>query len=170
MNCGHSRGETTACYLRANRANDVVAVDRWIWLKHPHETQPVRILFALLSQGKGAIEALSESALQKFIIRQVKMLDDVVKGRSKRAGTSAAPEKVGEQDDDEDDDESSAERFVPKVQNPLYLLAYGCLLMLSKSWQSAISSFAVLSYFSSLTSMAAQSTCFERTIWLRVNP
>ncbi|KAI5479718.1 transcription factor TFIIIC complex subunit Sfc4 [Pseudohyphozyma bogoriensis] len=125
-----------ACYVQANNSTEALNVARWVWLRHQFETHPLRLVWAVLSQGSGPVDALAESALQKFVVRQMRQLDDATKGKVQGAGK----DKDADEDDEEEEEgeEGSESRFKPTQRNPVYFASYGQLLMISRSWQSAI--------------------------------
>lgn len=94
---------------------------------------------------------MRESTLQKFVIRQLKQIDDIVRGAETKLSRgmvvlvdNKGKEKEEDGDGAVDDDEASVgspelNKFTPTKMNPVYLFAYGAMLMVTGSFQSAIS-------------------------------
>lgn len=169
----HSDDCSTACYLYVKDFSSVVTIGRWIWLRYQYQTDPMRLLQAMLGGSANAINAWNNSALQKFAIRQVKDIEQIADGaettvtnkgnlalvenlvgKSKKKASPKKKKKASRDEDDEeeeedsDDDDGGAERdllehglvkkFKPTTVNPIYLVAYGTILMTSMSYKSAI--------------------------------
>lgn len=83
------------------------------------------------------------------MIRQLRSIDSIVRGAEARLAKNGSivlvgEEKSAEKDEEAEDGASDAagkleERFLPKVESPVYNLAYGQMLMVSRSYTSAIS-------------------------------
>lgn len=161
---------TPALYIYAGQPKAAVVVLRWVWLRYQFQTQPLRLLHTLLSRGLGAVDACNQSNLQKFFIRQLKQVDGVVEGKG--AVGDEKDEDAG--DGDEEDEENTGENvFKPTVSNPVYLLAYGHLLLVARSFQSSISTPALFwprfRFRGPHSSLTLQYTCFALTSWLRTS-
>ncbi|GAA5921558.1 hypothetical protein JCM1841_000569 [Sporobolomyces salmonicolor] len=70
-----------ACYYHAGKHNEIVAELRWWLLNYPYQTEPIRLVLALLSQGQNAANAFNDGRLQKFLIRQLKAIQAHSGGR-----------------------------------------------------------------------------------------
>lgn len=109
----------------------------------------MRVLYSFIPSGANAVEAFNASPLQKFMIRQLRSIDSIVRGSETRLAQNGSIVLVGDKDagdkDDEGEDGASEaagkleERFLPKVESPVYNMAYGQMLMVSRSYTSAIS-------------------------------
>lgn len=114
------------------------------------------MLFALVPSGTVAIEAFNSTTLQKFLNRQLRIIDAIARGAPTRVsqgtivlvneptGNKADNDEVLEDDNGGHDDEtglgsSSEGPFLPTKSNPVHNLAYGQLLAISRSYGSAIS-------------------------------
>lgn len=135
---------------------------RFFLLRRQHETEPLRLLLALLAKYQAGTEAFNDPNLQKFFFRQTKTLHQAAKEHSgdgdARGGSPTAVRKGKEravEDEDDDDaggaveDEEGArpvgERFKPTKISPVYLASYGLMMLASQSYQPAISAFLLLS-------------------------
>ncbi|GAA5924202.1 transcription factor TFIIIC subunit TFC4 [Sporobolomyces koalae] len=162
-----------ACYYHAARYDQVVAELRWWQNTYPYQSEPIRLMFALLSQGHAVTVALNEHKLQKFLIRQIKSIGQHADGtsgkeqslasgvnpRSSRVSTSpvatrqprnsgATPAAGDDEVDDGDEageDEEGGEgtttrtsSWKPTAHSPVFLAAYGFMLINSQSYQPAI--------------------------------
>lgn len=145
-----------------------------IALRYQFRTDLLRLLQALIPSGLSSIDAFNSSTLQKFSIRQLKAIDHIVAKKEIKIGrtgmitivTDKAKDKEEKEEEEAEADaivSTGEDRFLPTKPNPLYLLAYGTMLMASRSYQSAIGAFlSSRSLPASLTS-CAQSTSSERT-------
>ncbi|GAA5886248.1 hypothetical protein JCM5296_003537 [Sporobolomyces johnsonii] len=70
-----------ACYHHAGKHSEIVAELRWWLLNYPYQTEPIRLVLALLSQGQNAANAFNDARLQKFLIRQLKAIQAHSGGR-----------------------------------------------------------------------------------------
>lgn len=82
------------------------------------------------------------------MVRQLRSVDSIARGSEARLAKNGAIVLAGEKDADKDDEVDDGasdaadkldERFLPKVESPVYNMAYGQMLMVSKSFTSAIS-------------------------------
>lgn len=184
----------TACYLHVKDYGNVVMIGRWIWLRYQYQTDPVRLLQAMLGGSVNAVNAWNNSALQKFTIRQIKdialiadgaettvtnkgnlaLTDKLIgKKKSTKGKKKASRDDDGEEGDGSDEDEGEADgdmqehglvkRFRPSVMNPIYLIAYGTILMTSMSYKSAIGESQLVDSLLSILILLRQSICFELT-------
>ena len=128
-----------------------------IALRYQFTTNSLRLLQALIPSGLSAIDAFNSSTLQKFSIRQLKAIEHIARGREVKIGRTGMVSIVDDKNKDKEDKEEEEEeeedavegansdireeRFLPTKPNPLYLLAYGTMLMASRSYQSAIGTF-----------------------------
>ncbi|GJN87835.1 hypothetical protein Rhopal_000790-T1 [Rhodotorula paludigena] len=143
------------CYLHANMLSQAQKELRFFLLRRQHETEPLRLLLALLAKYQAGTEAFNDPNLQKFFFRQTKTLHQAAKEHSgdgdARGGSPAALRKGKEravEDEDDDDaggaveDEEGArpvgERFKPTKISPVYLASYGLMMLASQSYQPAI--------------------------------
>lgn len=171
-NQAHFSHPCLACYVHVEKYREVVQIARGISLHYQSHPDGLRLIQALVPSGAGSIEAFNGNELQKFSIRQLKLIEAVAKGKETKINKSGSRMIVGDAEDIDKDDEEGAEedqrvneanRFTPTMSNPMFLLSYAAMLMTSRSYQSAISA---LFYFSrrvgSLTELSfLQSTCFE---------
>ncbi|GAA6000915.1 hypothetical protein JCM10207_004717 [Rhodosporidiobolus poonsookiae] len=148
-----------ACYVHAGMHNQILDECRWFQNAYALQTEPLRLLLALLASSQSATAAYNEARFQKFFTRQLRMIYNsaVGGGDGKAAGTGEAPsspaearkssavqgkgkavepdDEVGDGDGDFDPDAST---WRPTQLSPLYLTVYGCLLNVSQSHQGAI--------------------------------
>ncbi|KAK4700486.1 general transcription factor 3C polypeptide 3 (transcription factor C subunit 4), partial [Phenoliferia sp. Uapishka_3] len=136
-----------ACCLHAGRHDEAVTILRWVWLRYHIQTHPLRLIQSLLSQGIGSIQAFNSSNFQKYIFRQLHHVDDLVAGReindSKKGPRRDRRESTENHEDDVEEEEdmpapTTMAKFKPTVTNPIFILTYGTMLLLSRSFQSAI--------------------------------
>ena len=122
------------------------------------------MLYALLPGGTASLEAFNSNTLQKFLIRQLRIIDAIARGaptKVTQSGTIVLDTDAADHghnkdlDDDGAEDEDAAEpgpragtgagqqlsdkSFLPTKCNPVHNLAYGQLLTVSRSYGSAIS-------------------------------
>ena len=110
---------------------DVVSEElRKIILKQTLQTDPLRLLAACLLNNNASANTLSSANLQKFILRQIKMLDKRV------VDVKAGREESRQPDSDEDEEEFLS--FKPTKTNPHFFSFYGQGLLASKSYQPSI--------------------------------
>lgn len=151
-----------ACYLRANKYDQLVTEFRYFMLGHQGETEPLRLFLAILSHGQRAMEAFNHPRFLKFAIRQLKLVEHAVLGSAGDPGKSrqrsaSSPivdrmrkgkERPQDQDPREDaadaDEEAEAmlERgtaFKPTKLSPVWMAMYGMMLNVAQSPQPAIS-------------------------------
>lgn len=108
----------------------------------------MRLIQALLPQGVGSVDAFNQGNFQKFTSRQIRMCDDAIAGKGPTSRRGKAVEHEQDDDDDAEDDatpvpQGNAGLTVTKP-NPLMFVHYGIMLLLSRSYQSAISEPAAL--------------------------
>ncbi|GAA6008607.1 hypothetical protein JCM11491_003366 [Sporobolomyces phaffii] len=156
-----------ACFHYAGRYEHVVSELRWWQNAYPLQTEPVRLMLSLLSQGHDAAIAFNESRLQKFLIRQVKEIVRLGGGQDRRPENSGTPVPSASQTrsspvatrqpgktnaaaDEEEDGEADEEEgnvgagptrasgWKPTALSPVFFSVYGFMLMNSQSFQSAI--------------------------------
>lgn len=142
----------TACYAYTKNHAGLVDVARWIQRQYQFQAEGLRLLYAFLPSGSGAVEAFNNGPLQKFTIRQLRIIDAIVRGAPVRLALNGSvvlekdKDKQGaEKDDDEEEGVTSGgtgkleDKFLPKKESPAYNLGYGQMLMVSRSYASAIS-------------------------------
>jgi general transcription factor 3C polypeptide 3 (transcription factor C subunit 4) len=112
--------------------------------QRPLENAPIRVFQAAFASGFAAMNTFSNSHMQKFVLRQLRAADNVVRKRD--------PSKDNRLGDAVDEDEQSAEeeggeeqpvgsmtsKFVPTKPNPILYALYGQMLLASKSYLSAL--------------------------------
>ena len=87
-----------ACFHYAGKFEHVVSELRWWQNTYPFQTEPVRLLLSLLSQGHDAAIAFNEHRLQKFLIRQLKEIGRHSGGKTgKEDGNGSTPAPSGTQ-------------------------------------------------------------------------
>ncbi|GAA5845725.1 hypothetical protein JCM5353_001690 [Sporobolomyces roseus] len=87
-----------ACFHYAGKFEHVVSELRWWQNTYPFQTEPVRLLLSLLSQGHDAAVAFNEHRLQKFLIRQMKEIGRHSGGKTgKEDGIGSTPGPSGTQ-------------------------------------------------------------------------
>lgn len=188
---------SAACFSYIKNYNEVIHIARWVQLRYQFQTQGLRLLLALVPGGSWAIEAFNSNPLQKFLIRQLRIIDAIARGAptkvafggtivlaGEHAGNKEDEDEAGEGDGvaNNDVDDAAADdaalpsenRFLPTKCNPVYNLAYGQLLTVSRSYGSAISECSKQQFQDSRpdpTSLSprVQSTCSERTSSRRSN-
>lgn len=112
---------------------DIVSEElRKIILKQALQTDPLRLLAACLLLNNASANTLSSANLQKFILRQIKLLDKRVVDVRAGRGESHQPEE------NEDEDEEEFLSFKPSKMNPHFFSFYGSGLLASKSYQPSI--------------------------------
>ncbi|GAA5997999.1 hypothetical protein JCM5350_002855 [Sporobolomyces pararoseus] len=151
-----------ACFHFAGRYEHVVSELRWWQNTYPLQTEPVRLLLSLLSQGHDAAVAFNEHRLQKFLIRQLKEIGRLTGNKTGKEDPSPADSRgIGSspvasrqprssmvvEDDEEGEGEveeeegavsSRASTWKPTVLSPVFYALYGFILMNSQSFQTAI--------------------------------
>ncbi|SGZ05942.1 BQ5605_C031g10903 [Microbotryum silenes-dioicae] len=135
-------------YLR--NYDEVVMIARRISLRRQYQSEPLRLLHALLPGGVAAVEAFNSTRLAKYLMRQLMMLERISRGAEVRVGANGAIliKSLGVDKDMDGDDEDedgvgaggheSLPSFVPTVPNPWYNYVYSCMLETSRSYQSAL--------------------------------
>lgn len=89
---------STACFHYAGKFEHVVSELRWWQNTYPFQTEPVRLLLSLLSQGHDAAVAFNEHRLQKFLIRQMKEIGRHSGGKTRKEdGIGSTPGPSGTQ-------------------------------------------------------------------------
>ncbi|GAA5929194.1 hypothetical protein JCM10213_005007 [Rhodosporidiobolus nylandii] len=151
-----------ACYHHAGMHVQLVREYRWFLLSYQHQSEPLRLLQSLISQGQTSVEAFNDNRLQKFFIRQLKQIhghstgaggggsakgqgraSSPIVGRKSAGGARGkAAEDGGGSDEDEGDEDDGpapvASSFVPTKLSPLFFAVYGSMLNVSQSHQGAI--------------------------------
>ena len=162
-----------ACYVRVSDYQGVITIARSIWQRYQFQTDPLRLLQALVPGGFNAIKASHLNTLQKYSIRQINTVNRIVNGevvkvkqlqpaiKAKITKAKTPKKKVVLEDDDQemdhedeedgdcgDDDEaveeSRIDAFKPTKLNPVYIISHSCMLLSSKSYSPAISTFSCL--------------------------
>lgn len=159
-----------ACYVRVADYLGMIAVARSIWQRYQFQTDPLRLLHALVPGGLAAVEASHLNTLQKYSIRQINMLAAIVdkeemkktpKKKAKARTPTRSPikrsvKKVVNPDDDdgevepvEDDgedeepqEEQRPDSFKPTQINPVYIISHACMLLTSNSYSAAICTYS----------------------------
>ncbi|TRM61397.1 hypothetical protein BD626DRAFT_434670 [Schizophyllum amplum] len=139
------------CAIAAKRYDTVVEQTRKIIYVHQFNTEPIRLLLAALSSGMRPTDAFIRSTLQKFFFREMKLRDaavnapDQVRWVPNRRWTYAGAAGKGAEEDEEDKDADGKDGAgvkdrpaLPKVYNPVNMIAYGMTCVAAKSYQSAL--------------------------------
>ncbi|ORY54996.1 hypothetical protein BCR35DRAFT_284512 [Leucosporidium creatinivorum] len=141
-----------SCYAYTKNYVGLVEVARWIQRQYQYQTDGLRLLYAFLPGGSAAVEAFNNGPLQKFTIRQLRTIDAIVRGAPVKLAVNGSivlmDEKQGAGADKEEEGEEGAtttggtgrleDKFLPKKASPAYNLGYGQMLMVSRSYASAI--------------------------------
>ncbi|GAA5826171.1 hypothetical protein JCM11251_007193 [Rhodosporidiobolus azoricus] len=157
-----------ACYLYAGMHTEALKEYRWLFLAHPNQTEPLRLLCGVVSQGQAAVEAWNNMPLQKYVLRVLKSIHGQafaaggVEGEGGDTSRSTSPVAVrkgpagmqargnggaggviaaGESDQEEleeGDEPVSQSSFKATKLSPLWYTFYGNMLNISQSHQIAI--------------------------------
>ncbi|GAA6030008.1 hypothetical protein JCM8097_009212 [Rhodosporidiobolus ruineniae] len=157
-----------ACYQHAGMHVQLVNEYRWFLRAYPLQSEPLRLLLALISQHATSIEAFNDVKLQKFFIRQMKQIQQQVapsgekpSGSGGAGGTASSPAAArksasgavkgkkkaaedgaesdeGDEGEDGEGFDGATSSFKPTKLSPLFLTIYGCMLNVSQSHQGAI--------------------------------
>jgi len=136
-----------SCYLHVNDLPSAVTLGRTIMLQHQFQADALRLLQALMPAGQASVEMWNMSTLQKFTIRQLKLIDHVAAGKPHKVGRNGLIVLSSANDKDEDGGEElegalrgRAEGiWKPTRPSACYQMAYAAMLLTSRSFQSAIS-------------------------------
>ncbi|KAM0750023.1 TPR-like protein [Meredithblackwellia eburnea MCA 4105] len=135
-----------SCFLHAGKTEEALVQLRAIWIRHQLQSQPLRLVYGIFSSGKQANDALTGANFQKFLTRQLRQIDDFVRGveGKKTAGVGReGSEQAADEDEMEEENRETGEgetgsSFKPTRFNPLFYVTYGVTLLMSRSYQSAI--------------------------------
>lgn len=145
---------STAVALYHRNFNLAVDEVRKFLLAYSYQNAPLRLMQAITPHGIVACQVASGSNHQKFIMRQMKLIDGFAAKQEALAG--AAPRQRDGDDGDGDGDGEEGEEpvepepthaaapttagdFEPTKRNPAYLEQYGMLMAGSRSFQASIS-------------------------------
>lgn len=129
---------------------------RWVQRRYQFQTDGLRLLLAFLPSSLNAVEAFNASPLQKFMVRNMRSIDRIARGAeiklAKNGSVVLVEGEKGEKEDEEGEGGGGGEgggasaatakledKFLPTVENPAFDLTYGQMLMVSRSYGSAIS-------------------------------
>ncbi|GAA5850743.1 hypothetical protein JCM8547_009077 [Rhodosporidiobolus lusitaniae] len=82
-------------YHHANLTTPLVAELRYFLRTYPSQTEPLRLLLSLLSQGTAAVEGLNDTRLQKYFSRQLGMINRDAVGSTGTSGGGATSSQGG---------------------------------------------------------------------------
>ena len=137
--------------------------------QHQFNNEPLRILMASLASGLKVTDSFITSTLQKHLFREMKLSDTAVKNpdilkwiplnkRYAPTGQGKSTDPDEGDDDAEDNDRGSLEnestahdKFkrpeIPTKENPVIVTIYGQICIAAKSYQSAICTCLIITYF-----------------------
>ncbi|KAJ6622252.1 hypothetical protein B0H10DRAFT_2014932 [Mycena sp. CBHHK59/15] len=141
------------CASTAGRYPFVVEQSRKIVMGHQFHNEPLRIMIAALGSGLHPTDAFLSTTLQKYIFREMKLLDAAANDPDilvwSQTGKRFSLNAVA--DDTEEDDGDAAARplsrkkvqrpqlpDIAKNNNPVVVALYGQMCLVTKSFQSAI--------------------------------
>lgn len=145
------------CFLHTNDLASATNLARTIILQNQFQSDALRLLQALVPAGQAAVEVWNMSTLQKFTMRQLRLIDEVAMGKAVKVGREGQvmrkDEKEGEKErkkrvEQEGEGEEGVQgevvkglegRFMPTRSNPVFHTVYAGMLLTSRSFQSAIS-------------------------------
>lgn len=149
-----------SCALQVNEPGRCAAeIRKIIWANAHLDTQTVRIMSALFSQGEIGAMGYADVNLQKYMLRCIKTIDGAARnaghaspaldGSSKQQSKGKERERRTNTDEMGDvdvmeDEESIASKDAtldPTKPNPYFLLFYATVLLCNKSYQSSIGEF-----------------------------
>ncbi len=146
----------SAAHIRLHDCDRMLEVIRLLIRSHQYSSDTYLLLSAALGSGIKPADAFANLNLQKFLLREIKLWDSAASGDhrlrwNQRTGRWVLPNAgigVAAQKDDEMSDSSMAEMSAsaaapvrPKKKSPVLYTIYGEVLLIAKSYQSAIRSY-----------------------------
>lgn len=116
-----------ACAIWVNDSESCSTISRWFMTTYQFQTEAYSLFVGALTMSRNGIEVFHNNANQKFLLRQIKIMDESIEGKKR---TNAA--SLTNIDDD-------GREYKPERLDTNLLMLYGHILASGKSYISALS-------------------------------
>lgn len=116
-----------ACAILVHDSESCSTICRWFMTSHQFQTEVYKLFVGALTMSTNGMEVFHNNATQKFLLRQIKIMDEVISGTKRKNAASLT------------NIDAEGKEYRPERMDTSLLMLYGHILASGKSYVSALS-------------------------------